>query len=83
MDTPNLKKLAEEAGLPYIVVYQRVKRLNWPIDKALSTPIPLKAAEDSPKTSTKASPTPSEPQDAFFACYGVHFVPGPQSPPWC
>lgn len=35
----SLKDKARNAGLPYSVVYQRVKIHCWPEDKALSTPV--------------------------------------------
>jgi hypothetical protein len=35
----SLKQQAAVAGLPYHVVYQRVKLHQWPLDKALSTPV--------------------------------------------
>lgn len=37
----SLKDLARKAGLPYSVVYQRVK-WSWPLEEALSRPIMLK-----------------------------------------
>ena len=30
-----LMKLAKEAGLPYMVVWQRVRRLGWGLERAL------------------------------------------------
>lgn len=35
----SLRQIAIKAGLPYSVVYQRVKLHRWPLEQALSTPI--------------------------------------------
>jgi hypothetical protein len=37
---------AEEAGLPYPPVYQRVALLGWPIDQALETPIKIRTRRE-------------------------------------
>jgi hypothetical protein len=39
LDPSSLKGRARAAGLPYYVVYQRVKLLNWTEELALSTPV--------------------------------------------
>lgn len=38
-DPESLAEKARAAGLPYGIVYQRVKRLHWPLDQALSRPL--------------------------------------------
>ena len=37
--TQGLKAWARDHGIKYITLYRRVKVLNWPIDKALNTPV--------------------------------------------
>ena len=39
LNPQSLRQQAIAAGLPYHVVYQRVKLMNWSLDKALSTPV--------------------------------------------
>jgi hypothetical protein len=50
-DPDSLHSKALAAGLPYIQVYFRVKRLGWTEEKALSTPIKFRRPNGSPPES--------------------------------
>ena len=38
-----LVKTAERFKIPYYTLWQRIQQLDWPIDKAIKTPVGLKA----------------------------------------
>ena len=37
-----LMQICKEKHLSYATIYQRIKKYNWPVDKALNTPIKSK-----------------------------------------
>lgn len=43
-----LKHKAKAAGLPYYVVYQRVRLRDWPLEKALSIPVLTRGGQFGP-----------------------------------
>lgn len=38
-ETVNVRRLAEDAGIPYLTVWKRIVKLGWPVEDAVGTPV--------------------------------------------